>query len=270
MLKKVKLAAHRGYSKVYPENTMAAFRASLELKVTMLETDVRMTADKKLVILHDATLDRTTNMSGTVKDMSCADVLTADAGVKKDIRFEGERIPLLEEFLDLVKDRKDLEFNIEMKDYPAQGYDFALESCDRIIAALKEFKVENRVYINSFSGEILKYIDKKYHHSFRLHGYYPQFILGPDFDKSDYDRLFCVCLFDDIKNPDGSIGHREKRMCDKEEFEWFLSKGIEPWVYYPEDKEEFILPSLQNGAVAITSNDPVTALKILNDNGYGI
>ena len=66
--KNIWVAAHRGFSEKYPENTMEAFRAAVELGVDQIETDVRITADGELVLHHDATLDRTTTGTGLVKD----------------------------------------------------------------------------------------------------------------------------------------------------------------------------------------------------------
>ena len=75
----VYVAAHRGWSTVYPENTMEAFRAAIDLGVDQIETDVRVTRDGELVLIHDETVDRTTNGSGRVIDMTLSELKALDA-----------------------------------------------------------------------------------------------------------------------------------------------------------------------------------------------
>ena len=72
--KNIYVAAHRGWKSKYPENTMEAFKAALTLDVDQLETDVRITRDGELVLIHDATVDRTTNGSGKVCELTLAEL----------------------------------------------------------------------------------------------------------------------------------------------------------------------------------------------------
>ncbi len=90
----VTVIAHRGWSGKYPENTLLAFREAIKLGVPAVELDVRATLDGKAVVMHDTVVDRTTNGHGAVKDLSFAQIRQLDAG-------KGERIPTLEELLDL-------------------------------------------------------------------------------------------------------------------------------------------------------------------------
>lgn len=106
--------AHRGASAVCPENTMAAFRKGLELGATGIETDVQMTKDGGIVLIHDETLNRTTSGTGYVKDHSLAELLEVDAGSWFGPEFKDERLPLLEDLLDLLQGR-DTILNIELK-----------------------------------------------------------------------------------------------------------------------------------------------------------
>ena len=86
---KVYVAAHRGWYNKYPENTMPAFRAVVELGVDQVETDVRISADGELVLIHDATLERTTNGTGKVIDKTLAELRALDAGIWKSLDFKG-------------------------------------------------------------------------------------------------------------------------------------------------------------------------------------
>lgn len=103
--KKFKVIAHRGASGYAPENTIAAVKKALDFGVDMIDIDVRMTKDKEIVLMHDATVDRTTNGSGRVKDMTFDEIRALDAGSKFDSKFSGEKVPTLREVLDLVDGR---------------------------------------------------------------------------------------------------------------------------------------------------------------------
>lgn len=94
--------AHRGHSIAFPENTLAAFRAAIEAGVDAIESDVHLTSDGHLVMLHDATLDRTTSGHGPVSERTLEEVRTLDAWGRFGERFRGERVPTLDELLDLA------------------------------------------------------------------------------------------------------------------------------------------------------------------------
>lgn len=134
--------AHRGYSAKYPENTLSAFKAALP-HVDGIELDVQLTRDGRLVVIHDETVDRTTNGSGFVKDMTLRQL--------RLLRTEsGERIPTLEEVLVLLEPT-DVTLNIELKtdrfDYDGIEYLTWL--------AVTEFKLEERVVFSSFNPDTL-------------------------------------------------------------------------------------------------------------------
>ncbi len=107
------IIAHRGASGEFPENTLPAFAAAIEAGAQMCELDVQLTGDAVAVVIHDETVDRTTNGTGAVAAISLAQVRRLDAGVKFGAAFAGTRIPTLEEVLTLVKGRCAL--NVELK-----------------------------------------------------------------------------------------------------------------------------------------------------------
>jgi glycerophosphoryl diester phosphodiesterase len=113
--KSFRVIAHRGASGYAPENTFAAFQKGLELGADMLELDVHLSRDGKVVVIHDHTLDRTTNGAGYVKDYSVKELKQFDAG-KRFEAYRGEKIPLLQEVFDLAKNRAT--FAIEIKNCP--------------------------------------------------------------------------------------------------------------------------------------------------------
>ena len=94
----VKVIGHRGVAGLEPENTLRSFRAALALGVDYVECDVRLTADGRMVLLHDESLDRTTDGTGPVAEMPFDAVRKLDAG-------QGEQVPTLEELLDLIRGR---------------------------------------------------------------------------------------------------------------------------------------------------------------------
>ncbi|MDE6273604.1 MAG: hypothetical protein K2L87_00965, partial [Clostridiales bacterium] len=175
---KTLVAAHRGNSKYFPENTLSSFKSALTLDVDMVETDIHMTKDGELVLMHDHTVDRTTDGTGEVRSLTLAEIKKLDAGSWKGEQFRGERVPTFEEFLELFKTKKEMLFNIELKDYPMEYGEFAFRSCDKIIAMIEKYGIGERCVLNSFSGELLEYIDEKYCHKYCLHGYYPTKIMG--------------------------------------------------------------------------------------------
>jgi glycerophosphoryl diester phosphodiesterase len=105
--------AHRGASGSAPEHTRAAFEQALRLSVDMIELDVQLSRDEALIVIHDATLDRTTNGHGIVREHAWQDLKALDAGSWFEPGFAGERLLRLEDVIKLVGDRARL--NVEMK-----------------------------------------------------------------------------------------------------------------------------------------------------------
>lgn len=94
---------HRGYNVEYPENTLLAFRKSRERGFNAVETDVRFTSDGVAVCLHDGTINRTSNGTGAIADMTYETALTYDFGSWKNSAYAGQKIPTFEEFLKLCR-----------------------------------------------------------------------------------------------------------------------------------------------------------------------
>jgi glycerophosphoryl diester phosphodiesterase len=112
-LKRILTIAHRGASGSYPENTLAAFAAAIKMGAEMCELDVHLTRDSVPVVIHDDTIDRTTNSTGAVAMKTLRKLREADAGIRCGRRFAGEHIPTLAETLRLASGCCAL--NIELK-----------------------------------------------------------------------------------------------------------------------------------------------------------
>src|SRR5690625_6609337 len=110
------IIAHRGASGNAPENTLAAFQLAVEEGADGIELDVHLSKDGELVVIHDDTLDRTTNGTGRVQDKDLDELKTYDAGSWFDSKFASERIPLLQEVIDILPD--DVFLNVEIKNSP--------------------------------------------------------------------------------------------------------------------------------------------------------
>jgi glycerophosphoryl diester phosphodiesterase len=111
---RVAVVAHRGAQAYAPENTMAAFRLASELGADAVELDVHLTADERLVVIHDDTLDRTTSGSGLVRDRTWDELCRLSAGEWYGAQFAGERVPLLEEVLDWARQVR-MPLSLELK-----------------------------------------------------------------------------------------------------------------------------------------------------------
>ena len=143
------IEAHRGDSANAPENTLAAFRAAVALPVRWIELDVHPTRDGVLVVIHDDTVDRTTDGSGAVGELTLEALCRLDAGSWFDARFVGERIPTLAEVVDLVGPT-DTRLNIEIKS-PPPGLDVA----QPVVDLLRQAGKEGEYVVSSFDLSVL-------------------------------------------------------------------------------------------------------------------
>jgi glycerophosphoryl diester phosphodiesterase len=144
----VLVIAHRGASGHAPENTLAAFKKAVAMGATFIETDLQMSRDARLVAIHDATLNRTTNGEGLVHDMTLAQLRQLDAGSWFGSEYSGERIPTLEEILALSK-KNDVVFYLELKPQGSWGGEHAL------IGALRESGEIPRAVVISFDAAVV-------------------------------------------------------------------------------------------------------------------
>ena len=100
--KKIVVISHRGEHLHHPENTLPAFQAAIDAGADYIELDVRTTSDGKFVLMHDHTLDRTTNGSGEVSNHAFDEIRALDAGAKFSPKFSGTKVPTLDEAFDLA------------------------------------------------------------------------------------------------------------------------------------------------------------------------
>jgi glycerophosphoryl diester phosphodiesterase len=148
------IIGHRGALDCAPENTMASFREALAQGADLIELDVQMSADGQLVVIHDQTLERTTNGRGLVADTTLAEIQALDAGSWFSPEFAGERVPELSEVLAWIKGKAGLA--IEIKNGPIfyEGIE------QKIVGALKRYDMIEHTIVISFDHPCLYRIKK--------------------------------------------------------------------------------------------------------------
>lgn len=172
--------AHRGGKKWAPENTMAAFKASLDAGVDGIELDIHRCKSGELVVIHDETLERTTDGKGFVKDFSYDELARLSAGRWYGPAFESEKVPLLKDVLTLIDGKINL--LIEVKNAPIEYPGIEAD----LIAQLDQYKHDDKVMVISFDHTFLK----------RFHEKAPQYKVA----------FLDVAIVSDIGSYAGSIG----------------------------------------------------------------
>ena len=141
---------HRGARGHAPENTMASFMAGAAMGVQAVETDVQLSKDGEVVLIHDHTVDRTTDGRGFVRDMTLAELKQLDAGSWFGPRFAGERIPTLAELLGWARDRVGVA--IEIKNGPIYYPGIA----EKTVGLVRRHGMERQVILISFDHFVLR------------------------------------------------------------------------------------------------------------------
>ncbi len=239
------VAAHRGDSYAHYENTMSAFRAAIEAGADMLETDVRLSKDGQMVLIHDERIDRTAADVGLVREMTFAELRAINVG--DDIH--PEHIPTPAEFFALAKETGVM-VNLELKEYFVEGNEQRCHECIELAVALaEEYGLADKMVFNSFDAHVLEYIHKTYGGKYMLHGFYPYDAMKNVGQNPD-EYLYCACIF---------------KYKNKENYDHLLSKGIEPWVGASITSKEQLALCARNGAVLVTTNAPADTIAKLRE-----
>ena len=146
-MKRPLLFAHRGFSGMYPENSPLAFRMAAEkTNADGIESDVHISKDGQLVIFHDASVERTSNGTGFIRDLTYAELMELDIGAWKSPEFAGQHIWTLGQLLDFCREARML-LNLELKNYEV-FYD-GLEQ--RVIDEVCARGMQEQVFVSSFN-----------------------------------------------------------------------------------------------------------------------
>ncbi len=150
------IIAHRGASAYAPENTLAAFSLALKQNADAIELDVKLTRDRHVIVIHDQTVDRTTEGRGDVRNLTLSEIRKLDAGSHFDCAFQGEPIPTLEEVLKAVGQLTYI--NIELTNYASPLDDLP----GRVVRLVVQYKLAQRVFFSSFNPIALHKIKRDF------------------------------------------------------------------------------------------------------------
>jgi glycerophosphoryl diester phosphodiesterase len=144
-LPRLAIIAHRGASLYAPENTLPAFELAIQESADAVELDVKLSLDQAVVVIHDQTVDRTTNGAGRVDKLPLADLLQLDAGTSFGEAYRGAHIPTLEEVFEIVGQQ--ILINIELTNYATPTDQLAVQVAELV----RKSAMENRVLFSSFN-----------------------------------------------------------------------------------------------------------------------
>jgi glycerophosphoryl diester phosphodiesterase len=235
------VAGHRGFKFAYPENTLLAFQKALELGVDMLEFDLRLSKDKVVMVIHDETLERTTNGSGKMSDYRLAELQQLDAGGWYGKQFEGLKIPTFGELCKLLQPYPEVLLNVEIKKDV-----YAKETTDMAIATLNEYGYLSRCVFTSFDAEIIAYIHDTY--KLKTQGFPEEsmsnFVSG---EGGTYSKMWAVGI---------SMLQLSPQLVKK-----FQDMGLMAWGYCP-DNDKQVYYALGCGVTMVTCNNPQPVMHI--------
>lgn len=253
---RILLGSHRGDRTYYPENTMSAFRYSVELGLDAIETDVRMTKDGHLVLIHDRAVDRTTNGKGFVDEMTLEELRALDAGFWKGPEHVGQRIPTVEEFLELIAPTGMI-VNWELKEYPGELGDRAYTCADKLVELIDRYGMAERSLMNSFSQKMLEYVADKWQGKFQIHSYFDYIKVDVSEKRIDTFTDWFAIWRKDAEHLSGFIT----------DYEFAARRDLLTCILVP-DEERHYKKALELGCKMFTSDDPKKAIEILR--GLGV
>lgn len=235
--------AHRGFSGNYPENTLLAFKKGIEAGCDGIELDVHLTKDGEVVIIHDETVDRTTNGTGLVAEKTLKELKELDASFKFVGMYGKNEIPTLREYFELIKDTKIIT-NIELK----TGINTYPGIEEKTLKLIDEFGLRDRIIISSFNHYSVQRMQK----------------LAPDME---YGLLSETWIFDFpayAKEHKMDYVHPIFNMVTKDFAEDCRANGIgiNTWTV---NTEKDIRDMIAKGVKAVIGNFPDLARKIIDE-----
>lgn len=150
-MSKAMVIAHRGASRACPQNTVSSFKKAVEMHADGFENDVHFTKDRHIVVCHNYEINETSTGKGKINDLTLEELRSYDFGSYFDPAFKGEKIPTLDEFLEVSRDGGISVMNIEIK--PPQNGDFTI--VERTLETVEGFGLTDKLLVSSFSDEVL-------------------------------------------------------------------------------------------------------------------
>lgn len=212
--------AHRGLNHQAPENTMPAFELARDSGATWLEMDVDTLGDGTPVVLHDTTLDRTTNRSGLLADYTAADLANIDAGSWFSPMFAGTSIPTFSQFIDFLNESK-MNCNVELKSNQ-MGKAGTDRLVNAVIAELDRLDPGIEIIVSSFSTLTLE----------RFHERAPQYAIGMLWDQRNISEDWLTIL----ETLEASYAHLEDGKMIKPQIDMLRATGYDVNVWTVNDR----------------------------------
>lgn len=150
------IGGHRGFSAVYPENTLLAVQEAVRLGVDLVEVDVYLTRDGVPVIAHDSHLERCSNGTGNIHDYTLKELKTMDFGSHRGAAFEGLHLPTLEQFLEYMSDYPDVLMDIDFK-----VYEHTLDTAKAALPMIEQAGMMDRCVFNCIDCDIVSYLTQR-------------------------------------------------------------------------------------------------------------
>jgi glycerophosphoryl diester phosphodiesterase len=223
---------HRGAAALEPENTLRGIQRAIEIGVDQIEVDIHLTRDGELVVIHDETVDRTTNGHGRIRDLTFEEIRGLDAG-------KGEVVPTLQEVIDLTRDHVILQ--VELKGLGVEH---------KAVEAVEEANIVDRVVFTSFRHPALKTVKR----------------LNP----SIATGVLFVCLpinpFQLALDAEAEAIHPNVRFMDKELVRSAQALGLVVRAWNSDDEEE-MRRLIETGIDALGSNRPDLLVKVVRSLG---
>jgi glycerophosphoryl diester phosphodiesterase len=239
--------AHRGASAHAPENTIASFELALVQQADAIELDVKLSGDGQVIVIHDSTVDRTTNGHGKVQDMTLAELKALDAGSFRGSEFAGEKIPTLEEVFEAMGKRTFI--NIELKNHRMRGEDLV----EKVCMLVKKHQMQKHVMFSSFFPNALSkahgYLSDVPRGLLALNGFLGIWARSFGFNFGKYDALHPN--LQDFTQQEVTRVHRLKRRVH----------------VYTVNREEDMRRLFKWGVDGIFTDDPQLAVKIRSGAG---
>ncbi len=236
---KIAVSAHQGNRAFFDANTLPAFCSAIEMGCDMIETDIHITADGELVLLHDHEFDGQPVHNYTYTEL----------------RQRHSGIVTLQELLELYQKHPKMLLNLELKDFLEHVGDLALLSAQKALARLEEYDMFPRTVVNTVSdgkGEINRWIFNTYGNRVRLHAYTQMFT--PEGHPTTLLPTSYCCFVYGPKAPQTTIPAAKQA-------------GLEAWTCYRDNRPQLVMDSIAAGANLILADDPQSVLEFLRSKG---
>lgn len=239
------VGAHRGFSAVYPENTLLAVKEAVELGVDLIEVDVYMSKDGIPVIAHDQHLERCSSGTGLVHQHTLAELKQLDFGVHRGAAYEGLRLPTLRQFLEFMRDYPEVLIDIDCK-----YYDLSLETAHAAIEMIEEMGMMDRCVFNCVDCNVVCKVSDK---------------IGRRFIGAPHDHRWCMGRSEEYMEKVWGIC-MPYRELDDAHAALYRERGI-AIIVTPCDTEEKVRFAMQYQPTIALADDPRAYMKLAREQG---